>query len=165
MRDAFSVITAIDEQLFAAEERRLARATDALCEANQEAHGGSPSDGFRFQGRAYRHSLTPPGGRNFTSLHLSLWDRMTAHVADQQRLEDDRASVKQLLFRLIEPCTCEQHVRDAVPDCVADLLPEPYLSLGRMGSPTGSIHDPRLMRQYQKTLPKIEEYAATRLIF
>lgn len=178
--NAFDIITAVADALFEPEERRLSREKDRLCDLNQEAHKTS-LDGFMFQGCAYRHSSVPPGGNNFRTLHLSIWDEMAEFTVDQDRIEQDKHRIQQLLFRLIQchvsdqlrsdianhPSSYDehiQHVRDAIPDCIADLLPEPY-KVDRMNSLEGSIDDPRVLREYRKTLPKIQEYAATRLLF
>lgn len=84
---------------------------------------------------------------------------------DYQTLVDDMASIRQLLTLLLEPCMTTQEMRDALPDCLAVLVPD-LKSLSRRFEEAWSIRtDPRAMRAYTKLLPKIQAYAAGRLLY
>lgn len=162
MQNSHQWITAILDTLFGAEARRLQKSVDALHDQNQEACRES-LDGFMFQGKFYRHSASAAGGGKRKTLHLSLWPAMQAHLADEAQVELDKQKIRQVLFRLIEPCHCLQHVRDAIPDCIADTLPPEISSLDRMGGP--NFQTLRDLRQYNAVLPRIEFYSAARLLY
>jgi hypothetical protein len=150
------------QKLFVAEDRRITKALDVLIKQNQEATG-MLSDGFMYQGKFYRHSNAAAGGGARTTLDLSLWPQMERLLQEKEEIELDRRQIEQVLFRLIEPCANLQHVRDAVPDCIIDITPAEVRELGRMGRPNWQTL--RDLRQYNKILPRIEFYSATRLIY
>lgn len=160
----FSLIQHILKTLFAAEARRLQRNVDRIHLLNQEA-SKQQNDGFQFQGKFYRWSQAAAGGNKGGTLHLSLWPEIQAHVADEEQIEQDKAEIQQTLFKLIEPCTNLQHVRDGIPDCIADVLPPEFAGMERMGSPIGALNHVRDIRQYNRVLPKIEFYATARLLY
>lgn len=160
----FSLIQYILKTLFAAETRRLQRNIDRIHLLNQEV-SKQQTDGFQFQGKFYRWSQTAAGGSRGPTLHLSLWWEIQAHIADEEQIEQDRAEIQQTLFKLIEPCTNLQDVRDGIPDCIADVLPQEFAGMERMGSPIGALNHIRDIRQYNRVLPKIEFYAAARLLY
>lgn len=158
----FSMIKHMMEQLFAAEDRRIARNLDELHKQNQEATG-QQLDGFMFEGKFYRHSNAAAGGGKRSTIHLSLWPKMEDVIRDTNQITEDRRNIEQVLFRLIEPCHCLQHVRDAIPECIVDITPVEVRELHRMGGPNWQTL--RDLRQYNKILPRIEFYSATRLIY
>ena len=159
---AHSIISNIIQVLFSAEERRFQKEIDRLHDQNLEVSRAN-LDGFMFQGRFYRHSNSAAGTGHRRTLHLDLWPNMQAHLRDREKVELDKQQIKQVLFRLIDPCSCLQHIRDAIPDCIADTLPESIRSLDRMGNP--DFKTLRDLRQYNQTLPKIEFYSAARLLY
>lgn len=168
MLNSNSYIKTITDALFAPELRRFAKAEDALSDANQEVTGLA-LDGFTYQGVFYRHSRSSTTSGTAVharrALHLSLWPRMDAHLADKKSVEEDRAAIRQMLFRLLEPCFCDADIRDAVPECVVDALPDHITSLQRARSVDFFLRHPRDYRQYERVLPILQLYSAARLIY
>jgi hypothetical protein len=162
MLDSFKLIQHILDQLFAAEQRRLQRKIDELHKSNQELHR-EKLDGFLYMGVPYFPADALAGSRAKKTLHLRLWPDMDEHLADKQKVELDRNLIHQVLFRAIEPCHCIEHVRDAIPDCIADTLPEPLASMERRGGP--NWYTERDLKQWNKAMPLVELYSATRLIY
>lgn len=162
MQNSHQWITIILDTLFTAEGRRLQKNIDQLHESNQEL-SKKHAEGFIFQGTFYRHSLSAAGAGTYSTLHLKLWPDMQVHLRDQEQVELDKQKIRQVLFRLIEPCHCLQHVRDAIPDCIVDTLPAEVSALDRMGGP--NFQTLRDLRQYNLVLPKIEFYSAARLLY
>lgn len=157
------VIDHIINVLFAAERRRLTRAIDDLCKSNQEAYG-EKLDGFHYQGRFYRPEGLM-GQLKRKVLHLSLFDRMDLHLADEAAVKADEQFIRQTLFQLLDPCKTPQDMRDALPNCLADALGE-HSRLPRMNEEAFTIRDnPRAMKQYNKIRPKLDLYSAARLLY
>jgi hypothetical protein len=77
----------------------------------------------------------------------------------------DMQMVGQSLTKLISPCLNPQDVRDALPECVINLLTY-YAWPTRTKPPAWPIQgNERDLRQYEKALVKIESYCAMRLIY
>ena len=168
------VIDAILANLFTAEERRLTAFIQAMCRKNQTAYGRQ-LDGFHYEGVFYvfegrRGNLTRE------VLHESLEPEMRGFKADRDQVFSDKQLIKQCLFALLEPVGAdlsgltvsmvEQDYRDALPECLAQDLPDWARKLPRTREEAFTIKDnARAMRAYEKALPKIEFYSAARLLY
>lgn len=167
MINTHSIIRHMITKLFAAEDRRFQKIIDQLHKQNQEALS-IQLDGFMFQGKFYKPSNAATGGGLRKTLHLSLWDQMQAFLNDKSKIDNDATAIRQMLFKLIDPAPyiggdVYQNIRDAIPDCIADTLPPEIGMLSRMGHPDfKTLSD---LRQYNKILPLIEFYSATRLLY
>lgn len=157
------LIDHITNVLFVNEYRRLHKTTDALIDQNQEVHRVH-LDGFTHAGEGFnREGLC--GALQRQTLHISLWGKMDAFLADRAKVEKDKKDIQQLLFKLLEHAFQPQHLRDAIPDCIVDCLPDSIRQLQRCGNPESGLNHPRDFRQFAKTMPKIELYSAARLIY
>ena len=156
------------ETLTQGESRRLAAELLDLDRQNREITR-SGHEGFMFMGDEF----VPPNARTLRSkgvpavmLDSSLHARMSGFIADRTTLKNDRHQIKQVLFKLSWQATTAQEVRDALPECVVRLSPETFLNLPRcMNEGFLTRTDERATVQYLKVKPKIEYYAATRLLF
>lgn len=162
--NAHRLIDHIVNQLFAAEKRRLANDIDRMCRANSSAHNET-LHGFHY--REGFHTLQGvKGNLKRKSLHLSLHDEMENVLADRKTVREHEQTIRQALAKLLYSCFLTQHVRDTLPDCLAQLLPEDIRNLERCGSPANTIvGDVRAQRLYDKALPLMEMYAAGRLLY
>lgn len=162
-RSPHTLIDAIIQTLFSAEERRLTKAIDEMCRSNTEAYK-EQLDGFHYQGRFFR----PEGLKGHLKrkvLHLSLHPQMDLHLRDEASIQADQQAIRQTLFQLLDPCKSDQDVRDTLPNCLTDTLGK-VAQLQRMAEPAFTIADnPRAMKQYLKVLPKLEMYSAARLLY
>ena len=156
------------ETLTQGESRRLTAELLDLDRQNREITR-SGHEGFMFMGDEF----VPPNARILRSkgvpavmLDSSLHARMSAFIADRTTLKNDRHQIKQVLFKLSWQATTAQEVRDALPECVVRLSPETFLNLPRyMNEGFLTRTDERATAQYEKVKPKIEYYAAIRLLF
>lgn len=156
------------ETLTQGESRRLAAELLDLDRQNREITR-SGHEGFMFMGDEF----VPLNARTLRSkgvpavmLDSSLHARMSGFIADRTTLKNDRHQIKQVLFKLSWQATTAQEVRDALPECVVRLSPETFLNLPRcMNEGFLTRTDERATAQYLKVKPKIEYYAATRLLF
>ena len=155
-------------QLLAGEIRRLDQVKADLVERN---NAFLPQDkwqvGFLVKGVFFKPSNT---GNNWSQstrvLEDPLVDEGNTLYADNKELSDDRQSIKQVLVQTLWDCETEQDIRDALPDCLNDLLPPMVSRLPRTRPMAFTIQDnPRAMKYFNKVLPRIEYYCAMRLIF
>ena len=157
--------------LFEHEDKRLAGQIGNLAKDNDEickSRGEGNYYGFIFDGVAYRDPNAKEHFAMLPGLDFSLNDRMEALMSQKNQMNKDIQLVRQALFNLLNPATTDQQARDTLPECllpvVKELMPDGVPS--RMDQPTCTIQDnPRALRQYEKILPLIEQYSATRLIF
>jgi hypothetical protein len=155
----------IINMLFAAERRRLQNWVDKICVANQEATGGEPLAGYIYQGQWYRHSSIGQGKFTKTPLSASLSGEMNSFLSDKRITDMEEQLLKQGVFSVLRTCCDLQDLRDALPDCLVDCFPElSKFPRNREVAYTLASED-RPLRQFNKILPKLEVYAATRLIF
>lgn len=153
-------------RLFVAEERRLNLILTKMNRENKR-HCEIKKDGFLYNGEFFMPTdiniEVGPGAHN--PLRDEFHDTMEEWIRDRDMVKSDRIYLKQVLFKLLDPCTTQQHIRDTLPDCVLDILPE-VQALSRRDEPAWTIAgDERAMRQYQKYLPRMEFYSAARLFY
>jgi hypothetical protein len=160
-------MAAATRELFAAEERRLDRIVSDLNRKNCEALGKGLY-GFRHQGMRF----VPLGlarsaiGQPLAALSLHLAPQAESLIRDTRQIAEDKAMIRQLFVRLLDPCLAVQEIRDALPDCVAPLLSDLDKVSRSNPDPLWSIrHDDRAVRQYTKLISKIEMYAVTRMLY
>ena len=161
----FRYIQTLSKELFQAEERRHQRSIDQLFQHNREltpSHG----DGFTFAGQVYRPSHAPTWGKLFYSgLDVKLTSEMMEFLKDKRTIDTERKLMEQTFFHLLHPCTYHQDCRDALPDCLQDVLPDLQL-LSRTRPEAYTLRgNERAMRQYEKILPRMQFYSAVRLIY
>lgn len=157
------------EYLFSHENGRLAGQIGILAKDNDKLckeRGEGAYNGFIFDGVAYRD---PNAAEHFSilpGLDFSLNDRMEVLLQQKQEMDRDIQSIRQAIFVLLEPAVSDQQARDTLPDCLGTVI-SGFLSPvpDRIDPPGCTVSSPRARRQFEKTLPLIEQYAATKLIF
>lgn len=153
--------------LFAAEERRLAKALRQINDENK-AIKQSPCDGFLYDGAFFipKDDLAVhPGKGRKPSLEFSLVPQMRTLSSDMRTIEQDRKTIGQILTRLITPCTHEQDLRDTLPECLVDQLPD-LRKLSRMRPVAFTLpQTDRDQRQFEMILRRMEFYSAARLMY
>ena len=159
----FTAITEIIEKLFQAEKRRLQNGIDRLVEQHQEITNDART-GFMYNGVYFRHSKT----KTIERLPMLAWDlndAMSAHLKDEAAVMLDCQQIRQTLYKLMSVAQSEQQLRDVLPDCIVSLVPQ--LDKVPRQDPVELLieHDPRLMRQYTKMLPKMQFYTVSGILY
>jgi hypothetical protein len=160
------VINELIRRLFEADSKRLQKWVDKLDGENRKAHENNELLGFVYLGRYYRPShvqgADPSGAR---LLHGSLTGQAEAYLRDESMVDSHKAFVRQGLVLLLEPCTTNQEMRDALPEGVVQLAPE-LKTLTRQSDECWTLEDnPRAKRQFEKVRLMIDTYAMARLIY
>ena len=164
--NSYEIIKSVMIALFTAEERRLATRVDRLVEDNRMFFQTTPHDGFHYHGKVYDPSDLMRGGKK-TRVMLSpnMVDRMEEFLRDRTQIESDRKLISQVLFPLIQPCCDQQDLRDTLPNSIVDCLPS-LRALSREREVAFTLaENPRLHGQFMKILPKLDYYAAMRLLY
>ena len=129
------------------------------------ARGDTLSLCFLYAGEYHRPEWLPAGKFPKTGLHMTLWPEIDKFLADRKIIRDDEQLISQTLFALVRDCTDQQELRDALPECLVNIIPE-FTSMKRYCDAEVKImHNERAHRQYLKVLPLIEAYAVARLIY
>lgn len=162
---AHQVVDVLIKALFDPDRRRLTAQVDRLIARNEECLGQQGLHCFIYNGVPYRQSNVTGHIKRYPGLDYSLWDDMELLLKDQKTVERDQSFIRQALIMLIEPCCSLQEVRDALPECVVDIMPE-LRALERryelMWSIRGNV---RAQRQVARVIPKLEAYAVARMMF
>lgn len=159
------LIDQIMDVLFSPEDRRFASWIDQLCRRSQELQT-KPVTGFLHDGLYYRPSnMIVAVDVEKRLLHDQLYDEMDTYLRDKAEVELDRAQIKQILFKLLQPCQTQQDYRDALPDCIASVIPV-IGHTPRSGPALWTIqNDARALRQYAQIEPRLEMYVAARIMY
>lgn len=160
----FTTIKTIIKLIFEAEETQLKKREDSLL-ARHIATGGS-KDGFRHAGVIVSHLTGSARSRGqFGPLHASLVPEMYAIKTDRQMMAAEQERVRQALFLVLRGVYTSQDIRDALPNCVQDIIPG-CAGLQRTRPEAYTLADnPRSLSQYMMIRDKIEFYAAARLLY
>lgn len=160
----FDNITAIIKFLFDREEANLAQREVAVM--NKHAIDGGSKDGFRYMGKIYTQLNRQSRVRGtFDRLHPSLVPEMGAIQTDRKIVEADKDRIKQALALVLRDTRSHQDMRDALPNCLKDLIPE-CQRLERTREEAYTLRDnPRAYSQYMMLRDKIEFYVASRLLY
>jgi hypothetical protein len=150
-----------------AEKRRLDRTLEALNQKNRELTK-STSDGFLYGGKFH----LPTGGTTTlaavghrASLDQTLWQDAEDYMSDIKTTKDDLQFIRQILFKMLAPCTGWQDIRDTLPDFLVDTLAETK-ALSRTQKEGFTIQgDARALRQFEKLKEKLALYRAGRLMY
>lgn len=161
----FKIIQQMLGDLFAAEKRRLDKAIANLIRQNNEIKSVSAA-GFLYQGDFYTaEGFQQVMGAQKVTLHDSLTDQIDWHINDANTIATDQQQIGQIIYKLTQGCETLQEIRDTLPNCLAEMI-ETVNKLPRHNEPGCSLSsDIRGSRQFQKMLPKIEMYAACRLLY
>jgi len=161
----FKLIKAFLTELFAGEKRRLNKSVSDLIQMNNEAKAVQAA-GFLYNGEYYTaEGFSIVGNVKKETLHDSLTDKMEWHIKSASKVAHEERLIGQMIFKLLGPCEELQQMRDTLPDCLAEVIPA-LKNLPRMNEVGCSLsNDTRSYEQFTKLLPRIEFYAAARLIY
>ena len=156
------------DRLFEPERRRLNKLVYAITE-KQAALQGNPCYGSVYRGERY----IPESSlgylkeiKKLRSLSFQLNADAVALYTDTCKIENDQTHIRQLLTILLSRCKTSQECRDSLPDCVASLIPELKDFPRRNPDPAFMIRDnPNFMLEYERTLPKIQFYSVTHMLY
>lgn len=160
----FHNVNAIIKALFDREEANITKREQALM-TKHTSLGGS-MDGFRYRGVIYT-MLTGAGRQRgtFTPLKSELVADMDLIRSDRDILNEDRDRIRQALFLVLKKAHSYQEIRDALPNCVKDVVPQ-IAGLERTRPEAWTLADnPRSYTQYMKLREKLEFYAVSRLLY
>lgn len=147
------------------EARRSLAIKDNLIDQNREISLSSVP-GFIYRGICYRHSSCPKGKLQYPELDKSLREKADAWLADTARVDLEFQIMKQVLMPLIAPCKTLEDIRNVLPECLVQMQAESFYSLPRTDKPAWTVEPgSRAYEQFFHHLPKIEFFAATRLIY
>jgi len=158
------------QYLFEHEDRRIAGQIGLIAKDNDTLsceRGDGSFHGFIFDGVAYREQNPPTHYAILPGLDYSLNDRMELLLEQKKVLDTDIQLIRQTIFNLLNNADTDQQARDTLPDCLEAVISD-FLSPvpDRMDPPGCTVSTlPRFKKQFEKTLPLIEQYAATKLIF
>lgn len=172
MKNSYEWIDKISAALFAAEDRRLNKRVEELNQKNSEIKKkvlfGFMHMGERFIPESCKAQSAANRRQNMVlpTLAFELLPEAADFMSDVAKVKSDKAQIKQVLFKLLYQVTNLQELRDCLPEVLVPLVPEVSGLSRHMQDPTYLIRsDWRAVRDYEKTLPKIEMYAMTRLIY
>jgi hypothetical protein len=165
LMNSYQIVNTIIEELFKAENRRLQKWLNDIVTANFRESNLAQPVGFIYGGAYFRPDWQGQGQFPKRALHSSLWGQMDNWIKDRSIILDDKQMISQILFGLIEKCSSDSEIRNALPECLVNCIPQ-YRSMTRSREEAWTIKlDDRRYRQYRKILPKIELYAVTMLIY
>ena len=167
--DMNSVINVVMQKLFEPEKRRLNGVIIDLNRSNKELKA-LKVDGFLYGGKLYMPSgvstVALAANQAKSTLDVSLWNEMDRWVKDRKSIEDDVAMVRQMLFKLLKPCKTKREVRNALPECLVNLIQGLAANHPRHDTAGYTLEgDERSMRQFVKFLPKMELYSVMGLLY
>ena len=158
----FEMVRSLTDKLTKADYRRIAASIDLMVEKHQEVSNDARM-GFMYNGVCYRHSKARVIER-LPMLAYSLCDEMNLILKDKEQVDLEKQQIGQILGQLIKNVASLQDLRNAIPDCLAALVPE-LANMQRQVEVESLIEDERLLRQYRKILPVIEVYSVGHLMY
>lgn len=160
----FDIVTQILAVLFEREEANFIKLEQDLVTRHSQL-GGS-KDGFRHMGQVYTH-LTGSSRRQGTYDRLSpeLTGEMDSIRTTRKQVEMEKNLIRQALVLVLKGVSAPQDIRDALPNCLKDLIPA-IARLPRTREEAYTLLDnPRALSQYMRIRDRIEFYVASRLLY
>lgn len=158
------LLAQISARLFNHERNRLLKELNNILVANREFN---PSmNGFYWKGVLISdmpESIKHKG--NNGNLHPSLYERMEAYTRDSSKIRFDADRIKQILALVIRNCTDTQDLRDALPDCFVEIIPDIAGYQRTRPEAYTIIDNEKYYQSYNNLKTKIEFYVATRLLY
>jgi hypothetical protein len=150
--------------LFEREEAHLRQREEKLV-AKHMAAGGS-RDGFKHMGKVYTQLTGAAISRGkYDRLSSDLAPEASSIMTVRRVIEADRSRIQQALYLVLKDTRTPQDVRDALPNCLQDLVPTAK-GLARTREEAYTLRDnPRAYSQYMMLRDKIEFYVASRLLY
>lgn len=159
------LVDALVAKLREPEDRGLKSSADRLVHLHREATNTDVM-GCIYNGAVFRHSNAPPGKIIYPGLDRSLYHEADHHIARERKLTSDLQMIRQALLSLVRSCVDKQDLRDVLPECLVHLASPELARIPRTRDAAWNL-DPngRPYRSYLKILPKIEFFAAARLMY
>jgi hypothetical protein len=160
----FATVTFLLKTLFEREEAFLLKRQERMLVKNR-ALGGS-LDGFRHNGIIYSQLVGRMRAMGvYKSLHATLDGEMMMIVNDQKTLDFDKERIKMAFVLVLRDAKTFQDIRDALPNTVAELIPE-CRHLERCRPEAFTLADnPKSYTQYMTLREKVDFYVAARLLY
>jgi hypothetical protein len=160
----------IIDMLFQADDRRIAAAVQHLNMQNSEIKKqnfhGFIHNGIRFIDPRFEQIKVSLAKRPLPTLALQLANDLRIFDADRNQVEEDKTRIRQALVPLMVNSIDKQDMRDSLPDCVANLVPEfAKMHRQRENITTHIRSDKFAMKAYEKALPLMEQYSVAALIY
>lgn len=161
-------IQAIVKRLMEADLKELDRQISVINGKNKNL-SERKIDGFLYAGRYFQPTtgnLMIAGPKEAKSaLHARLHQEMEDWLQQEQEVLANQRMISQTISVLLNPCKTLQDMRDALPECVVNGVPE-LAKLSRQNDAAYTIqNNPRALRQYEKILPQIEIYSVSKLLY
>ncbi len=155
-------LTGHEERFFMEQTQRLAKENNKV----RIQKNLPPTTGFIFDGIAYvlpEHNHSAPG---LHGLEVDLEYEMEALLNERKARNQEVRQISQVLFLICKDHTeTLQDLRDLLPECVVPAFPE-LADLERTRPAAFSIQDnPLMLSRWEKALPRIEYYTATRILY
>lgn len=149
--------------IFETDENHILDWVKKMVKQNQQ-EWGSRDNCFLYQGTVFSVPSLGERPKQVRPLHAALTTQMDALAKAKKVVTDDKIFIRQMIFTLVDDCITPQDVRDNLPDCLVNYVPE-LKALPRDRPPAFLLADrPAIHRQYQRIYPTIQAYCATRLI-
>jgi hypothetical protein len=154
-------LTEHEERFFTDQTRRLAQENNKL----RYRKALPRATGFVFEGVSY---ILPE--HNFSSLlpglEEDLVDEMKVLLASREDTGKEIKQISQLMFLMAKDhVETTQDLRDLLPECLIPAFPS-LTQLDRTREPAFSIQDsPKMLDRWEKALPRIEYFTATRMLY
>ena len=174
--DTYQIMAKIMHRLFVPEQRRLDKMIEDLTNQNDRIKKRK-TYGFMHMGQVFVSEVNKEmfktlygGSRNnsaIPTISIELIEQVADFMGQQRQMENDQNMIKQVLFKLVAPANTIQEFRDALPECVVQILSGTLRDMPRtVTDPTYLIQDDwRSIRDYKKVISKIEFYAMTSIIY
>lgn len=159
------------KRLFDADIRRLNKHITELNQANRSAFKDFSLCGFILNAVTYmdltevdklRQGGMQIGGikSRYRPLHESLEKEAQYFSEVLDSINEDRNEIKQVVILLLGQACTVQELRDAIPECLMNLMPELAMFPRKIQNCDYLIRtDKYAMKAYEKTLPKLEAYS------
>lgn len=159
--------------LFDPEEQRMREGFDIIIEENRQLKREPDAVGVMFASGFHDFSWfvapkvnpyvkTAPPKR--ITLDHDFHERMQALVDEKLRIEHDKKHISQMLVQLLEPARSLQEVRDTLPECVVEILPQ-LKSFARLREAGFTLKHPRNKEQLPRIVDRIGFYLGLKFMY
>lgn len=158
------LLKVIITKTFEHEEKRLRQREIQLVNENHQL-GGS-SDGFRHMGKIFTNleqRLISKG--RFTSVQPSMAHAVDLYLEDYNLIGYDKIRVNQAIMLVLKDTRATQDIRDALPECLVDVLPWGKDCPRTRPEAYTLVDNPRSYNQYLQLREKIEFYLASKMLY
>jgi hypothetical protein len=160
----YPIIQEVNKILFEHEIKRLRNHELELVREN--ANLGGSSDGFRYNGKVFTQQETKLISRGkFTVPNVEMLPAVKLYLEDSNLIDYDKLRVNQAMTLVLKDTKSTQDVRDALPECLVQLLPS-YRQYQRTRPEAFTLSEnPRSYNQYMNLREKIEFYVASKMLY